>query len=694
MKDDFAEGPDDGETIDDIMREQYWIAKEPKDFASDALARFDVHWQRYQTSGVGETVARSYRMYHSMDPAGYSEGYNIPSHAVGFLGEQGEFTYAEVNHYRNHIQYQKSLVMAERPAFVVHASTSEADSLEQVELAEAVLDYAMETRGVADAFDRGAEAALVESVGWIRLDWDEFGEDLVCHPLGIFDVAYQQSRRIEDAEWVIARIPESKWKLVAQAKRSGDDELAKEIAKQTNVDGEDDRRAWPQSAPVSETQVDEEVIFTYHVYCRPTPQIPEGRYAVLVNDLVVEDGPFRFREIPVYPIAPNLFLGTTVPYSNSWDLMPLQQLRNATLSAMASRIDAFGVPNIAYQEGTDVGVDQNGLTLWPFPPGATPPQVLDFLGNFPSALPTFEQLMEGMMDTISGINSVVRGQPAENISSGSMAALVEAQAIKFNGPLERALVYAMERVGLGIIRMYQAFAPDDMIISITGENEMPVIKTFAAGALEKIARVSVQRTNPVTKTNAGRIEMANNLLAQGMLKHKTEYMALAKTGNTRSLFADDVDLLAHVTDENSRMLSGEPVKAAQEENHLFHLQEHIARLDSRTRTRNPEAAQLLAQHILEHFAMYQQISMTTPGMLVPHGIPPLPPPVQAQMMMQAMGAQQQAQQAPEGGDKPPRDPKAGARGPEPDPKVKGTDPESGTRMPSMPKPAEPPKPKG
>jgi hypothetical protein len=681
---------DDIETTDDIeseldglMADNCWVAKEPEDFASEALSRFDEYYQAYQTSGVGETIARSYRMYHSMNADGH--GTDAPSHSPSFIGEQGEFVYSEINHYRNHILHQKALVMSEKPAFVVHASTQEADSLEQVEMAEAVLDYAMETRGIGDALDAGVETALVESLGWIRLSWDAFAGDLMTHSLGVFDVAFQRNKRIDDAEWVIARVRESKWRLVAEARDSGDLELARDIAKSGSASDSTEKRAMPTST-VAHGPEDEEMVDVHYVYCRPTPQMPEGRYARILDDgLLVSDGPFPFREIPVYPIAPNTFLRSTVPYSNSWDLMPLQTLSNATLSAMASRIDAFGIPNVAYQEGTDTGIHENGLALWSFPPGAEKPSVLDFLGNFPSALPVFHGLMETLQDKISGVNSVVRGQPAENISSGSMAALVEAQAVKFNSPTDRALSYAAERVGMGIIRMYQAFANEDMVVSITGEDERSVVKTFSRGSLDKISRVSVQRTNPVTKTNAGRMEMANNLLAQKMIKHASEYLTVAKTGNHRSIYSDDVSLMAHIKDENTRMVNGERVSAAQQENHLIHLQEHIAKLDSRLRENNPAAAEALAQHIAEHFLMYQNISMSTPGMLMPHGIPPMPPPAQAQLLQQAMGQQQAAQQ----GD--PEKP-AGPRGPAPENKVKGA--ESGQRMPGLPKPAEPAKPKG
>jgi len=685
---DENDAPDPSE-LDELLAERFWILKSSEDFASEVQDRYDDHFQAYQTSGIGETVSRSYRMYHSMDPEGHSEGYNTPSHAPGFVGEQGEFVYTEVNHYRNHILHQKALVMSEKPAFVAHASTSAADSLEQVDMAEAVLDYAMETRGIGEVLDETVETALVESIGWVRLDWDDFASDLTCHSLGVYDVAYQRKARIQDAEWHIARVPESKWKLVADARRAGDEKLALDIANFSNYSDESDRAAWPTSTTTGGTEGEDEIVFVLHAYCRPTPAAEEGRYARILGDLVVEDGPFRFRETPLYPVAPNVFVRSTVPYSNSWDLMPLQSLSNATLSAMASRIDAFGVPNVAYQEGTDVSIDHNGLTLWPFPAGAEKPQVLDFLGSFPSALPQFHGMMEQLQDKISGVNSVVRGQPAENISSGSMAALVEAQAVKFNSPVERALVYASERVGLGVIRMYQAFADEGMILSITGEDNRAIVKEFSAGALEKISRVSVQRTNPVTKTNAGRMELANNLLAQKLIKHPAEYLAVAKTGNHRAIFADDVALIAHINDENSRMFNGESVQPAEQENHFVHLQEHLSKFDARTRDTNPAAAQKLAEHIMGHFMMYQKISMENPGMLAPHGIPPMPPPTAVAMMMQQMGAQQPAND--QGGDKPApaRGPSEPQRGPQPDPKVKGTDPEAGTRMPSMPEPATP-----
>lgn len=666
---------DRGETYAEMMAQRCWVTKSAEDFASEAEDRFEAHYESYQTSGIGETVSRSYRMYHSMDPEGHSEGYNTPSHSPGFIGEQGEFVYTEINHYRNHINHQLAIVMSDRPEFVVHATSNDSDAIEQVPNAEAVIDHAMGTRGVGETLFLGAETALVESIGWVRLDWDHFSKELVSHALGVFDVAYQRCRRIEDAEWLVARVPESKWRLVAEAQRSGDEDLAFEIA--DHKSDEDEKRAWPQNTASGGSTDDEDVVFVMHVYCKPTPQRPNGRYMrALPGGVILEDGDFPFAEIPVYPIAPSYFVRSTVPYSTSWDLMSTQTLQNATLSAMATRIDAFGVPNIAYQEGTEIGVHENGLALWPMPPGAAPPQVLEFLGAFPQALPQFHQLMEALGVKLSGVNEVARGQAADNVKSGSHAALLEAAAIKFNNALERAVTYAMERIATGIIRMYQAFATDELVLAITGEDDHAVIRRFQASGLEHIARVAVRRTNPVMKTNAGKQEAALNLLQQGTMKHPTEYLSVIKTGNLNPVYADDLTLVAHIKDENSRLLNGERVQAADLENHPVHLLEHMARFDARLRDNNPQAAQALAEHIMDHIQRYNNLSMANSPILQVQGIPPLQPSPQVQAMMAQVGAAP-PQQPEQPGQKP---------GPAPKPQNSAGRPDGPARMP---KPAEP-----
>ena len=667
-------GEDPRTRYETMRTEHLWCAKPADEFAAAAEERFDSHVKRYDRSGVGEAVYRSYRMFHGQDPEGFG---GLTTRPV-MMGEQGEFVFTQVNHYRNNILHQKALVSSERPAFAVHVSTNSVQAMEQVSIADSILQYALDNRGIGSRMDQGVERALVESIAWIALDWDaSHGEtgDVTAATLGVFDVAYQHSEAMEDMEWAVARRLAPKWKLAAEAARSGDFELAVEIAESSS---DKDDAGTVDADPVHETldgsDSEEEMVYVFHVYYKPCPQIPEGRYArFLRGGVILEDGPFPFREIPLYPICPSTFLGTQIPYSTSWDLMALQTLENAAISALYSRVDAFGLPNIAVGQATEIGLNDNGLSIWRVGPGESAPAQIDMLNDNPMVTKAIE-MAEQLQNKISGINTVNRGQPSPDVTSGSQAALYEAQSVKFHSALERAFMYAMERVGTGIIKLYQAFADVPMLISISGaESGEMIVKEFTGSSLDSINNVSVKRTNPITRTQGFKVDTANALLVNGHI-NKREYMTVAKTGNLDILMDPDVTYTAQLKEENDKMLRGEPVKAAQLENPLAHMTYHLQAFNSRTREASPEAAKVIHEHIMQHMDVWMKASAEAPVLLALWGIPPAP------------------SAAPGMGAPPPEDGKGPGRPPGPEPM-----PPSGTKnttnaavsMPSMPSPAKP-----
>ena len=49
MTDDIETTDDIESELDGLMADNCWVAKEPEDFASEALSRFDEYYQAYQT---------------------------------------------------------------------------------------------------------------------------------------------------------------------------------------------------------------------------------------------------------------------------------------------------------------------------------------------------------------------------------------------------------------------------------------------------------------------------------------------------------------------------------------------------------------------------------------------------------------------------------------------------------------------
>jgi hypothetical protein len=127
------------------------------------------------------------------------------------------------------------------------------------------------------------------------------------------------------------------------------------------------------------------------------------------------------------------------------------------------------------------------------------------------------------METISGVNSVARGDPGNNLHSGAALALVQAQAVQFASSLQQSYVRLVENVGTSLIKILQRYAKEPRIAAIAGKANKANMREFSSEDLTGINRVIVEIANPLSKTTAGRLEIANQLLQMQMIKNPDQY---------------------------------------------------------------------------------------------------------------------------------------------------------------------------
>ena len=163
----------------------------------------------------------------------------------------------------------------------------------------------------------------------------------------------------------------------------------------------------------------------------------------------------------------------------SWGVLAAAEAFNAILSMIMTRIDTCGIPNFHVAEGSELEYSDiaGSNAVWKLPPGGEKPGVIDLL-HIPSELPQVLEMLSGQMEQTVGINSVTRGQPAENVSSGSMAALLQSMAIEFNSNLERAWILNLERVGTHHIRIFQRMASEEHAVSVMGADNRWTVQSF------------------------------------------------------------------------------------------------------------------------------------------------------------------------------------------------------------------------
>jgi len=227
------------------------------------------------------------------------------------------------------------------------------------------------------------------------------------------------------------------------------------------------------------------------------------------------------------------------------------------------------------------------------------------------------------METISGISSVTRGNPEASLKSGNALALVQSMSLQFISGLQHSYVKLIEDVGTGLIKMLQDFASVPRIAMIVGETNRTYMEKFVGDDLSQISRVMVDVGNPLAKTTAGRVQMAEQMLQMNLIRTPEQYISVINHGKLESM-TDGIDRqLLLVKAENEALVAGEEVSVVDIEPHSLHIKEHRDVLADPSLKKDPELVARVLMHIQEHITALQTVA---PDLLMHIGEQPLAPP--------------------------------------------------------------------
>jgi hypothetical protein len=680
-------------------RDKYWLTSPyySNKFGAAVMERWKEHALKW--SGVNpltNAVWAAYRTYHGLSSTDIDS--TSPQVTLTEEGAEGEYLALAVNHYRGIVRHQLSLVTAERPAWDPQARTSGSEATKQVRLCRNLLDYVMSAKRFDQKIYDQMELAVVAGAGFCFFGWDAAAGldgkgDVWCTVGAPWEACHEDTREYSDCGyWIFIRW-ERRWDWVAQLAES-DPEKAEKVA---SLSVDQDFLCGVRTSKMTEL-ANEDRIPVLYVYANASRALPKGRMAIIAGaDLVLQDGPNPYGAVsPVTRICAAEFLGTSRPLANSWSQLPIMEAFNAVVSAIMTRFDIGSVPDVAVPAGSEYeqGAMGGANRIEVDPSTEMKPGLIDLL-QIPDVLPKLLEAFKSYMEELSGINSVTRGNPSANITSGSMAALIAAQAVQFNSSDERSYTFALEASGNCLLRIYQRMPTEEQLIQIAGQDERWAVQSFQRDDLADIMRVAVKTTTPYLKTLAGRKEIATELLQAGMIQDPREFIAAIDSGEMSPLFKGPVDQLVIVKAENERMRRGESVMALVTDNPELHIREHICELDTDARYDEAYRARLL-EHIFGdekrgiqgHYMLWQKTSMETPDVCVAFGYRPLPGAVATAQQAAAMG----------GGGGPPTQPSTPPQKlpnsaeprakPGPSPQPRGQEPSQAA--PSPPKPAEPP----
>lgn len=608
----------------DAPKTEYFAAMEdPKECVAVLARKADDWFDSITQNNYLTKIKRCWSYYHG---SFFDDAYG--GHEIQFGGEEGELTNIPVNHFRNIAQHMLNMVTSNRPAFQARATNKDHKSIIQTNLANGLLDYYMREKKL-DRFLRDAtEYAIVMGSGYIKMEWDstsgevlEFNEetntastegDIRYKVLSPLDVVFDSTKEnVEENEWVITRSWVNKYNLGKKYYEQED----KIVELKTKSD-------YQKFRLYDNHYDDTDDIAVYEFFHKPCESLPYGRFTIFLEGNIVlydslEAGSgMPYRELPVYRISPSNILGTPYGYSPMFDVLPIQDAVNSLYSTILTNQTAFGVQSILNPRGSDISVTQltgslnvidynprvgvnGGGKPEPFNPTMTPPEIFNYL-----------QKLEGVMETLTSINPVVRGN-VEAIQkmgarSGNALALVQAQSLQFMSGLQNQYIHLIEDVGTGTINLLKDFAAVPRVAAIAGISNKTEMKEFTGDDLSTVNRVIVDVGNAMSQTLGGKIQLADNLLQQfGPEAFPIQsYINVLNTGRL-DMMTDGLNKQGElVNDENERLVDGsQPVKAMLTDQHLFHIKSHRDVLADTELRHDEELAERVTKHLNEHIAL-------------------------------------------------------------------------------------------
>jgi hypothetical protein len=595
-------------------------------------------------------IERSYKAYYG-DYYG-SSGHG--DHAISFGGENGELVNLAVNHYRNLARHIHVMVTGTRPAFQCRAVNTDRKSMIQAKLGNGLLDYYMREERLEEILKDAVQYAIVLGSGYVKLEWnsnkgeihdvvepdpnsihstdedgiplDEQGNvldgfnihegDVDFSLISPYDVVFDATKEYYDKnDWVLVRSKINKYDLAAKYP-----ELRKQIIELDTVD----KHMMVKNSSAYSKRNETSDVFIYEMFHKRTASMPDGNYFMYCNEeVILEDTVLPYRGLPVYRITPSNIIGTPYGYSDMFDLLPLQEMLNSLYSTAATNINAFGIQSILAPRGCDIEPEDvgDGMQFLKYNAQFGKPEPLQLVATSPEVYQMMN-LLEKTMETLSGVNSVARGNPEQSLRSGNALALVQSQALQFVSGLQQSYIRLLEDVGTGLINLLKDFAKAPRMIAIAGINNTSEMKEFKSEDITSINRVIVDAGNALMQSTAGRAQVAENLLQMGLIDNADKYLMVLNTGNLDYLTDGKIDNLTLIKSENEGMINGDIQQAIWSEKHSMHIKEHMEVLNDAELKKDPQLVQIVLDHVQEHVNL---LRTTDPALLQMNGETPIAP---------------------------------------------------------------------
>jgi hypothetical protein len=467
---------------------EYFAALPQDRLIGELQARIDAYYEWILQTGRLARWRTSFNTY-------YGQRGQHNSSYVSAGGEKGELSFLMSNEYRNLVQHLLVMGSAQRPSLETVAVNTDAESKAQSYVGKGLIEYYRRDGQIDSNSYQAAEISLIHDTGWVFNEWDTtLGQEVAVDPDSgqqvrqgdiktrartPLDVVIDFTKLDSHAhDWRMVRDPVNKFDLAAQYP-----ELAEEITAITRDLTKDALFRFGDTVNFYSNNVSPDVdVWTF--FHRRSLSMPQGRMVQMVDKHVLFDGPIPYRKLPGNRICPAEMILSPLGYSNMNDLLALQDVMDALISAGVTNMTACGVNNIWTKDLGNMDFTQlaQGMNIFE---GDTKPEVLE-LNKLPQEWFTLANFVIARMEAISGINSVARGNLEQKDLSGAAMALLQSMSIQFNSGFTRSLNKLIEDNGNDIIMLTQDFASEPRLGMIIGEQNRYMMRQYSSADIKTI----------------------------------------------------------------------------------------------------------------------------------------------------------------------------------------------------------------
>lgn len=618
----------------------YWASLPADELANEMSSRIDRWYYYILTSGRLETWNRSHRMHHQgiMDFGRIRIG--------GLAGEQ---TLLKVNHLRNITSHVVNLITSQRPAFDVKAANADYDSEAQCQFAQALLDYDLREKRLEDVARKCVDYAIKYGESYALKVWDANEGEVIAvnpetnRPIHVGTLKFMSkmpSEVIRDYssddykrnDWFIVREWINRYEVASRFDPETEQEQydaclnapnkIEAIAIHPEIGVLQGGPGVSFDFRIFENSDDIEVFTLWH---NRTSAMPAGRRTQIVGTTVLDDGPLPYERAPVFRIAAGDQDGVSFGYTQVYDSLSVQHMINHLYAAAASNNASFAMQSILRPIGQPISVKQvaGGMAEIEYDPSIGKPEALQLTHTAPETYAFLKMLVQDLQTNL-GVNDVIRGNPETSLKSGAALAMVASQALQFLVNMQAEYVHFLEDIATGAIEDYKRFASIPRVITIAGKGNRAYTRSFTKDDLTGVNKVLVDIGNPLSKTIAGRMELAQQLITMPP-QDRADFIEVMSTGRLEPVIEGDLQENLTIKSENENLTEGKPVIPLVTDNHASHISKHKSVMGSPEARENQQIAAAVLDHISEHISMYQNLSSNNPALLILTGQTPLPP---------------------------------------------------------------------